>query len=67
MSAAVLPFARPAAALAIRPQLVLTYSIGEPQRCPFCTGRHWLVGRALAECAFCGFALPLEHPQGKEV
>lgn len=29
--------------------------------CPGCGHSHWLVGRIMAECAFCETALPLEH------
>ncbi len=28
--------------------------------CPGCGRTHWYVGRMMAECAFCGTALPLE-------
>lgn len=28
-------------------------------RCPGCGRSHWLIGRLLAECGFCGTALPL--------
>ena len=28
--------------------------------CPGCSRTHWYVGRTMAECAFCGTALPLE-------
>jgi hypothetical protein len=27
--------------------------------CPACGHKHWLIGRATAECAFCETALPL--------
>jgi hypothetical protein len=30
-------------------------------RCPSCTRQQWIVGRMVAECAFCGTALPLEQ------
>lgn len=33
---------------------------GNGQRCPGCGRSHWLVGRLLAECAFCATALPIE-------
>lgn len=35
---------------------------GGYQVCPGCGGRHWLLGRAYAECASerCGYAMPLE-------
>lgn len=37
------------------------YHAGEPNRCPSCGRQHWIVGRMVAECAFCGSALPLEQ------
>jgi hypothetical protein len=37
------------------------YHVGETNRCPSCTRQHWIVGRMVAECAFCGMALPLEQ------
>lgn len=37
----------------------VVYRLGEAQRCPGCGRRHWLVGRTMAECAFCATALPL--------
>jgi len=30
-------------------------------RCPSCTRQQWIVGRMVAECAFCATALPLEQ------
>lgn len=39
------------------PLMVLTYDPG--QRCPGCGKRHWHIGRTVAECASCEFALPL--------
>jgi len=30
-------------------------------RCPGCGRSHWLIGRMLAECSFCGTALPLSE------
>jgi hypothetical protein len=36
------------------------YRENEANHCPGCSRSHWLVGRLLAECAFCGTALPLE-------
>lgn len=36
------------------------YRDGEVNRCPGCGRTQWHVGRALAECAFCATALPLE-------
>ena len=35
------------------------YHAHEVNRCPGCGRSHWLVGRLLAECAFCATALPL--------
>jgi hypothetical protein len=35
------------------------YRMGEANRCPGCGRSHWMVGRHLAECAFCTTALPL--------
>lgn len=35
------------------------YRPHEVNRCPGCGRTHWLIGRALAECAFCATALPL--------
>lgn len=29
--------------------------------CPGCGRTHWYLGRLLAECAFCGTALPLQE------
>ncbi|MFC3442051.1 hypothetical protein ACFOKF_12815 [Sphingobium rhizovicinum] len=37
------------------------YHAGETNRCPSCTRQQWIVGRMVAECAFCGTALPLEQ------
>ena len=43
------------------------YHEGEVNRCPGCGRSHWLIGRMLAECAFCSTALPLTetHRQGQ--
>ena len=35
------------------------YHAHEVNRCPGCGRTHWLIGRLLAECAFCATALPL--------
>lgn len=35
------------------------YRFGEVNHCPGCHRSHWLVGRLLAECAFCATALPI--------
>jgi hypothetical protein len=33
---------------------------GDGQDCPGCGRSHWHVGRMLAECAFCGTAIPIK-------
>jgi hypothetical protein len=38
----------------------VAYREGEANHCPGCGRTHWYIGRAMAECAFCGTALPLE-------
>lgn len=38
----------------------VVYRDGETNRCPGCGRSHWIVGRVLAECAFCGTALELQ-------
>lgn len=35
------------------------YRANAVNRCPGCGRSHWLIGRMLAECGFCGTALPL--------
>ena len=35
------------------------YHDGEVNHCPGCGRTHWMIGRMLAECAFCATALPL--------
>jgi len=35
------------------------YRAGEVNHCPGCGRTHWMIGRAVAECAFCATALPL--------
>ena len=42
------------------------YRDGEANFCPGCGRSHWYVGRLLAECAWCGTAVPLadSHLQG---
>jgi hypothetical protein len=37
------------------------YRENEVNHCPGCGRTHWLLGRLLAECAFCGTALPLQE------
>jgi hypothetical protein len=38
----------------------MVYREQEVNHCPGCSRAHWYVGRMMAECAFCGTALPLE-------
>jgi len=38
----------------------VVYREHEVNHCPGCSRTHWFVGRTMAECAFCGTALPLE-------
>jgi len=35
------------------------YITGEINHCPGCWRSQWIVGRRSAQCAFCGYALPL--------
>ncbi|HEX7781511.1 MAG TPA: hypothetical protein VF509_01755 [Sphingobium sp.] len=44
----------------IRRQSIL-YRRAAPNPCPGCGQSQWLVGRVMAECAFCETALPLEQ------
>ena len=37
------------------------YRENEVNHCPGCGRTHWYLGRMLAECAFCGNALPLQE------
>ena len=48
-----------------RGYLVL-YHHGEHNRCPCCSRSNWLVGRTVAECAFCETALPLSVDNASE-
>lgn len=41
-----------------------SYRPGETNHCPGCGRQNWMVGRLMAECAFCGTALILEHVHG---
>ena len=45
------------------------YRENEVNHCPGCGRTHWFLGRLLAECAFCGTALPLQegYRQGNAV
>lgn len=40
------------------------YHSGETNHCPGCGRQNWIVGRLMAECAFCGTALMLMHVHG---
>jgi len=37
----------------------IVYREGEVNFCPGCGRSHWYIGRLLAECAWCGTAVPL--------
>lgn len=39
----------------------VTYRVGDPRHCPGCGKRHWLIGRLMAQCAYCETALPIEQ------
>lgn len=43
------------------------YREGRPNRCPGCGRSQWYVGRTMAECAFCGTALPLESSASRPI
>ncbi len=38
----------------------IVYRDHETNYCPGCGRTHWYIGRIMAECAFCGTAMPLE-------
>lgn len=38
---------------------VIVYRPHETNHCPGCARSNWYVGRTLAECGFCGTAVPL--------
>lgn len=38
------------------------YRDNESNYCPGCGRSHWWVGRVMAECGFCGTALPILAP-----
>jgi hypothetical protein len=40
-----------------------TYIRNEVNVCKDCKQTYWLVGRVTAECANCGYPMPLSHPQ----
>ncbi len=37
----------------------LVYRQNAVNHCPGCTHTNWMIGRMVAECAFCGTVLPL--------
>ncbi|GGO95953.1 hypothetical protein [Stakelama pacifica] len=39
----------------------ISYRMHEVNHCPGCGNTHWIVGRSVAECAFCETALPLNE------
>ncbi len=39
----------------------IVYRDHQANHCPGCGRAHWYIGRVMAECAFCGTALPLEN------
>ncbi len=45
--------------IATRRGFTALYHSDVVNHCPACGHTHWLVGRAMAECAFCETALPL--------
>lgn len=45
---------------------MVLYHHGESNRCPCCARSNWLVGRSVAECAFCETALPLAEDHSSE-
>jgi hypothetical protein len=54
-----------AAALAKRGHHIV-YRANEANHCPGCGRSQWYVGRASAECGFCGTAVPLARTVGNE-
>ncbi|MFY9351485.1 MAG: hypothetical protein WBL20_15090 [Sphingobium sp.] len=48
------------AAVAETQPFAVAYRPGRGTPCPACGERQWLVGRIMAECAFCETALPLD-------
>ncbi|MCF8709339.1 hypothetical protein [Rhizorhapis sp. SPR117] len=42
----------------------IMYRTNEHNHCPGCGHSHWIVGRTVAECAFCSTALPLDIHAG---
>jgi hypothetical protein len=45
--------------------MITRYIRNETNYCPGCGRTHWMIGRATAECAFCGTALPLADSCGR--
>ncbi|HKT75642.1 MAG TPA: hypothetical protein VJQ78_02850 [Sphingobium sp.] len=43
---------------------IIHYHVGESNHCPSCGRSQWIVGRLMAECAYCETALPLENNRG---
>lgn len=39
----------------------VVYRLHETNHCPGCARSNWIIGRALAECGFCGTAIPLSE------
>ncbi|MET0361145.1 MAG: hypothetical protein ABW048_05250 [Sphingobium sp.] len=48
----------------LRNGYAISYKRGETNHCPGCGRHNWIVGRLMAECAFCGTALTLMHIHG---
>lgn len=44
---------------------VQIYRSGEINHCPGCGMSQWIIGRIMAECAFCATAVPLQHTDPK--
>lgn len=42
----------------------IVYRDNSANHCPGCGHSNWMIGRLMAECAFCGTALPREHCHG---
>lgn len=42
----------------------VAYREGQTNPCPGCRRSHWWIGRSMAECGFCGTALPIERQPG---
>jgi hypothetical protein len=41
-----------------------SFRLDQANPCPGCGKSNWYVGRATAECAFCGSALPIAETSG---